>query len=239
MRFVLVHGGFHGAWCWEKVVPELEALGHQPLAIDLPGHGERVDEKATLDTYRQGVVDVIEDGDVVVGHSMGGPVITLAADAVPERIGRLVYLAAMVPVEGQSMIDVTSHGEIGLDQHVGPVETPANGPCFAMRDIEGASAYFYHDCSPEDQQWAFERLTPQPFEPVSTPISAPSFWASNVPRSFILCTDDRSHPLQTDNEFMRRLGLQSCAAIDSSHSPFLSKPRELARLLDLCAAGVL
>src|SRR6516225_9667572 len=103
MRFILVHGGYHGAWCWSKVTPELEALGHEVVAIDLPGAGERVDEKATISSWRQAVTNVIEEGDILVGHSMGGYVISMAADEVPEKIGRLIYLAAAAPIEGQSM----------------------------------------------------------------------------------------------------------------------------------------
>ena len=73
MRFILIHGGFHGAWCWERVVPELTRLGHEAIALDLPGHGERADERPA--NYReriQPILDVLRDGDVLVGHSGGG-----------------------------------------------------------------------------------------------------------------------------------------------------------------------
>ena len=99
-RFVLVHGGFHGAWCWAKLTPELEALGHKVVAIDLPGAGERMREKSTLATWRGALRDVIDDGDVLVGHSQGGFAISLAADEVPDKVGRLIYLSAAVPIEG-------------------------------------------------------------------------------------------------------------------------------------------
>ena len=85
VRFVLVHGGFHGAWCWDKLVPELEAFGHEALAIDLPGSGERLEEKANHASWRAAFRDVVEDGDVLVGHSQGGFAISLAADELPEK----------------------------------------------------------------------------------------------------------------------------------------------------------
>jgi len=72
MRFVLVHGGFHAAWCWSRTIPELERLGYQAIAVDLPGHGDRVDEESTLESRREAIVSVLQPGDVLVGHSGGG-----------------------------------------------------------------------------------------------------------------------------------------------------------------------
>jgi pimeloyl-ACP methyl ester carboxylesterase len=246
VRFILVHGGYHGAWCWSKVIPELEARGHQVVAIDLPGAGERVDEKATITSWRHAVVDVIEDGDVLVGHSMGGYVISMAADEVPEKVGRLIYLAAAAPVEGQSMQDATpieDHWKqitgLDFDEYSKVMETPAQGPVLALTDRGAVDKIFYHDCRPEDQQWAFERLTPLPIEPVSSPLNLSRFWQASIPRDFIVCTDDHSHPIAWDNEFMERLGVSISFGIMSSHSPFISRPAETARLFHACATGAL
>ena len=108
MRFVLVHGGFHGAWCWSRVIPELEALGHEAVAIDLPGHGERRDEPSSIASRRRAILDVMRDGDVLVGHSGGGYDITVAADAAPDKVGHLVYLAAGLPIEGKVVVMMSS-----------------------------------------------------------------------------------------------------------------------------------
>ena len=76
MRFVLIHGGFHGAWCWSRTIPELENLGHEAIAVDIPGHGARVDEEATMAGRLDTVLDVLQRGDVLVGHSGGGLEVT-------------------------------------------------------------------------------------------------------------------------------------------------------------------
>jgi pimeloyl-ACP methyl ester carboxylesterase len=245
-RFVLVHGGYHGAWCWSKVTPQLEALGHEAVEVDLPGAGERVDEKATISSWRQAVTEVIEDGDILVGHSMGGYVISMAADEVPEKVGGLIYLAAAAPLEGQSMRDATpieDHWKqvtgMEFDEYARVSETPAQGPVLELTNKRAADQIFYHDCSPEDQQWAFERLTPLPVDAISTPLTLPRFWQASIPRDFIVCTDDRSHPIAWDNEFMKRLGVSTCFGICSSHSPFISHPSETARLLQASAVGAL
>lgn len=107
MRFVLVHGAFHGAWCWDRVIPEFESRGHSVVTVDLPGSGSRVSEVADLGGYRDAVVDHLESGDVLVGHSFGSLAISLAADAVPEEIAYLVYLNAKLPIEGRTMAAAT------------------------------------------------------------------------------------------------------------------------------------
>src|SRR6476659_1045295 len=102
MRFVFVHGGFHGAWCWERTIAELQRLGHDGVAVDLPGHGARVDEESTLANRRAAIAAAVQPGDALVGHSGGGFDATLAADAVPEHISHITYLAAALPREGRT-----------------------------------------------------------------------------------------------------------------------------------------
>jgi pimeloyl-ACP methyl ester carboxylesterase len=102
MRFVLVHGGFHAAWCWSRTISELEQLGHKALAVDLPGHGDRLNEESTLDNRREAILSVLQPGDVLVGHSGGGFDATLAADAATDLVSHIVYLAAALPREGRS-----------------------------------------------------------------------------------------------------------------------------------------
>ncbi len=112
--FVLVHGGWHGGWCWQKVIPFLEAAGHAVYAPTLTGLAERASElspEVGLDTHIQDIVGLLQEKDlqgvILVGHSYGGMVITGVVDAVPERIAHLVYLDTFVPRDGESMVDVS------------------------------------------------------------------------------------------------------------------------------------
>jgi pimeloyl-ACP methyl ester carboxylesterase len=241
MRFVLVHGGLHGAWCWKYLIAELEAMGHDAIAIDLPGHGQRVAEESTLSGYRSAVMDVLEPDDVLVGHSMGGPVITMAADSFP-RVGHLVYLAAGFPAEGGVIVHDLRGSEVEtnsgnpimpgaenpLDKFVEPTE---DGLSVRMSSVEGAREYFYHDCSSEMVKWAFNQLTPQRMSVlVDEKIHVPNFWVSNIPRSYIMTTDDHA----ASQPYMRiqadRLGVEPLR-INASHSPFMSRPAELAKTI--------
>ena len=109
-NFVLIHGSWHGAWCWEKVIPLLEAAGHVAVAVDLPGHGDDVTppDRVELSDYADRISAAVAEhpGPVVlVGHSMGGGAITQAAEDCADKLGLLVYLAAFVPQNGSSIAE--------------------------------------------------------------------------------------------------------------------------------------
>lgn len=239
MRFVFVHGGFHAAWCWGYTIAELHRLGHDGIAVDLPGHGARLDEESTLANRREAIVAAVAPGDVLVGHSGGGFDATLAADAVPERVRHITYLAAALPREGRThpeAMAMRDSDELGEDFDADVGEMLAylefdDAGAMTFADFEGAWKYFYHECDEATARWAFERLGPERFgDTTVTPVSVPAFWAADLPRSFIRCLQDRSMPRWLADTVTRRLGVDQLT-IDTSHSPFLSRPKQLAELL--------
>jgi pimeloyl-ACP methyl ester carboxylesterase len=234
-----VHGGAHGAWCWTRLIPELEKRGHEAIAVDLPGHGERRDEVATLDGYRQAVVDVLQPQDVLVGHSVGCAVATMAADQFL-HLAHIIYINGPIPVEGEPLSyqlgGSTQSGEDAalFTKTTGGAErymiVTEDGNHFTFT-LDGARECFYHDCSPELARWAFERLTPQRADIlVNVAVSVPRFWEADLPRSYVICTEDRAVPIELSLMQVERLGVEPLY-IDSSHSPFLSRPGELAALM--------
>src|SRR5262245_44703942 len=155
--FVLVHGGWHGGWCWEKVIPFLEAAGHQVYAPTLTGLAERASELSPdvgLDTHIQDVVGLLVDKDlhgvILVGHSYGGMVITGVVDAVPERIAHLVYLDTFVPRDGEAMVDVSPR----LIRLLLRRQTRADG---WRVDSQGT----YGVTTEPDRSWVLSKVTPQ------------------------------------------------------------------------------
>lgn len=240
--FVLVHGSFHGAWCWSKVVPELEGLGHRAVAVDLPAQGDDMTPvaEASLDMNVARVVEVIEkeaDPVVLVGHSFGGATITQTAEQIPERIALLVYLTAFIPLDGESVNDIMRS----------PLWPPEKGARAFKRSEDGLTVSvapdvvrerFYHDCSEEDVVRCLERIRPQPFVPRDTKLRTTPERFGQVPRAFIYCTEDRSILLRVQKELAARMPCDKEASLPTSHSPFLSAPRELAKTLsDLAATG--
>ena len=237
MRFVLVHGASHGAWCWDLLVPELKRLGHEAVAFDLPGAGARAGEAATLGTYRDAVVEQLQGDDILVGHSMGAAVAVVAADARPDLIGHLTLLSGPLPVEGECLSYQSTSPSVGGSTSDGELESVSedtmtftdDGAAFYW-DRDGAYATFYHDCDEDLVDWAAERLIPQPLGPVVEPISGPRFWAADLPRSYVICLQDRAWPLRVGRLQAQRMGVRPLP-IDSSHSPFFSRPADLAQLL--------
>jgi pimeloyl-ACP methyl ester carboxylesterase len=238
MRFVLVHGGFHGAWCWDRVIPELRRLGHDGVAVDLPGHGERRGDSSptTFSGRTDAIVGVLQPGDVLVGHSGGGFDITHAADAAPDLVSHVCYLAAGLPREGRTWPEAMAMqadgtmGDFDAAELLSYLTFNADGS-MTVTSAEAAREKFFHDCDDETVRWAYARLCPERGgETSTTPVSLPNFWTADLPRSFIVCLQDRAQQRSNADLVAQRLGVTPLA-IDSSHSPFLSRPAELAELL--------
>ena len=233
--FVLVHGAYHGAWCWYRLKPELESRGHEVVTFDLPAHG--IDgtpyAEATLDGYVDRVCEAVDEaGDppVLVGHSMAGMLITAAAERVPSEIDTLVYLTAYLPGDGESMLDqrseaslVTQHFEVDEERGVGWVPE-------AWLDEA-----FYADCSAEDRALARSLVRPEPIDPISTPVAATDERFGRVRRVYVGCTEDRAITPAQQETAVEAHGVDRELTLEASHSPFLSMPGATADALETAA----
>ena len=229
--FGLVHGAGHGAWCWERLIPILEALGHRALAMDLPCE----DPTAGATRYAEIVDRALPPARdlVLVGHSLAGLTIPLVAARRPVR--RLVFLCAIVPEFGRSLLDqVRANPDLYHPvsrSHPGRL-TAADGTV-TFRDAAAARDVFYQDCSPEDVRWAFARLRPQAAAPrrEACPLSA---WPPGE-RAYVLCRQDHAiAPDWSRRVAKERLGVEAIE-LDGSHSPFIAQPAVLAGVLDRLA----
>jgi pimeloyl-ACP methyl ester carboxylesterase len=238
-NFLLIHGAWHGAWCWHKVIPELEALGHAAVAIDLPGHG--VDKtptaEVTLAAYAERVgaaLGTFAGPVVLVGHSMGGVVITEAAERFAERVARLVYLTAITLRDGEAMTDNPVKAS-PREFMAGFVPTPDGSATRFNPDLMREA--FYADCSEADIALARLCLVPQSTAVMRTPIRATAGRWGALPRSYITCSQDRALTLEGQRGMLERVGgFARVVEMQSSHSPFFSQPALLARhLADLSA----
>ncbi len=235
--FVLVHGAWHGGWCWSKVVPLLERAGHRALAPDLPGHGDDRTPVAqvTLRAYADrvcGVAGAQREPVILVGHSMGGAVISQAAEQCPDAVRTLVYLAAFLLRSGASLFARAMAGERGeLANHLRP--EPAHG--HILIDDAGIVPSFYHDCSVEDVAFARARLVPQSLEPFNALLQLTDARCMRIPRVYVECLRDQAMPISLQREQHSDLPCAKVVSLDTSHSPFFSAPEALARELSALA----
>ncbi len=222
--FALVHGAWHGAWCWEPLAAELDVLGHRAVAVELPS--DEID--AGCSRYADVVVDTLARGDapVVVGHSLGGLTIPLVAARRPVR--RLVYLCALVPRPGRPPF------ERGEDEPA----TFRDGFAVFTRDQFGRSYWpdaaaaaerLYPDCAPDVARAAAARLRPQGPLPNDEP--CPLERLPDVEALSILATEDSAiSPDWSRWTARRRLDVEPIE-LPGGHSPMLSRPARLARTL--------
>ena len=232
--FVLVHGGWHGGWCWQKVIPFLEEASHEVYAPTLTGLAERASELSPdvgLDTHIQDIVGLLVEknlhGVILVGHSYGGMVITGVVDQVPERIAHLVYLDTFVPRDGESMA-----GVVPLLRYVLRQQAQAHGDGWRV-DSHGT----YGVTTEPDRSWVLSKVTPQPLKTLEQPLHLknPAI-VSAKPRTHIDCTGGGFF-FSLMRHILARRALPPTEAgwrlrqLPTGHDAMITMPRELADLL--------
>jgi pimeloyl-ACP methyl ester carboxylesterase len=235
--FVLVHGAWHGAWCWEKLTPLIEKTGHRVIAIDLPGHGSdrTPPSDCTLASYARRVVETVEaqPGPVVlVGHSAGGIAISEAAERIPDRIDRLVFLAAFLLRDEETL---GSWLRQDTDARLRPGVVASEDRRTSIIRADMVKDILYNECSDEDVAWAQARLGPDPNLPVSTPLHLTGIHFGRVRRIYIECLRDHAVSPMLQRRMHTASPCEQVFTLESDHSPFLSMPARLAEVLALAA----
>lgn len=234
-EYVLVHGAAHGAWCWDEVGKRLAGKGHRVVALDLPGHGRRAGEvrRAGIAAYGEAVVHAMAlhgvSRGILVGHSMGGVVISKAAELAPQRIAHLVYLAAVALRDGESLMQI--QGPVARALLTGLAAGRGDGTF--LYPAETAWARWMGDLErgrPETAA-ALASLTPQALRAFVEPAPLPRFWSLDIPRTYVRCLRDAAVTPERAAVFAARLGVAP-VDLDAAHDPMLSAPDDLARLLD-------
>lgn len=238
-NYVLVHGSAHGSWCWQRIVPLLEGKGHTVVAVDLPGNGHDDTPLAdvTLETYAEylcGVLDSLDAPAVLVGHSLGGISISRAAELRPDRVAVLVYLTALLLEDGETFMPAASSepDEVRRALETRTSWNIADDLTHITYKPELAQHRFYNDCAPEDVAWAKSMIVPQPVGPLVSPMRITDANYGRVPRVYIECALDNAVTPERAREMYTALPCAEVITMQTGHSPFLSAPEELARILD-------
>jgi len=231
--FILIHGSWHSAWNWHKVVPLLEKAGHRALAIDLPGMGrdktpiQEVTMKSTVEKICE-LIDNITGKVILVGHSKNGIMISQAAEYRPNKIEKLVYLAAYLIPNGKTQREYSLQDTEGwLKQYV--TQYPETNSHTLQPAIykEG----LYHDCEDDITELAKVLLSHEPVESGIMPLHLTEENYGTVPRVYIECTEDRAVTPFIQRKMYTEMPCEKIYSLPTSHSPFFSKPKELVNIL--------
>jgi pimeloyl-ACP methyl ester carboxylesterase len=228
--FVLIHGAWHGGWCWKNVIPILRSAGHDVFTPSLTGLGSRAHlahPGIRLDTHIEDVIGVIESEDlqdvILCGHSYAGMVITGAADRIADRVNTLIYLDAFVPESGASMMSFYSPEKVSERLK----EAGQTGEGWKVQPL---SAKYFGVLREEDADWIDRHCTPQPILTQIQAIDLSGNWKLVSNKVFI---EAENHPQDTFRDFAARFRADpawSVYGLPCGHEIMIDLPEELAAI---------
>lgn len=248
--YLLIHGSRHGAWCWYKITARLEAAGHKVIVPDMPSHGRdwtppgQVTMQDYVDTITR-ILDAVTEPVVLVVHSRNGIVAALAAEARPEKLRTLVYLASYLPPIGDNAPLARSRG-VGAWAHDPDSLLWAKQSVDINREAgsdmlqrEAFREALYADCSDDDVALAYALLTPEPrgpHSPTETPLRTTPENFGRIRRFYIELTQDRAVSWSAQKRMYGATPCERVLTIDAGHSAYFSQPDQLTKHI-LTAGG--
>ena len=230
--YVLIHGGGHGGWCWQRVARVLRAQGHEVYAPTLTGFGERShlgNSATSFETFVTDVTQVITFEDltdvVLVGHSMGGVVIPRVAQRIPERIRQVIWLAAVVCADGESLLEAVPQ----TPEMAAAVTVSADGSISA--DQTKIVDAVLSDGTAEDKNWVLARHRPYPQAALTEPGRLTEFLSLGLATGYVTARRDLAIPPARAALFADRLPGVVRAEVDGSHDCMISRPEQTAEAL--------
>ena len=229
MHFVLVHGAWHGGWCWRDVAAALRSAGHQVCTPTLTGLGERahlLDPDVGLSTFIKDICAVIEAEElqevVLVGHSFAGPVITGVADLMPHRLAQLIYLDALIVQSGQSAL-----GILPPDVQIERSRTiDAEGLRMAIPSADKFGVFEL-----EQVPWLMRQLTPHPINAYREALQLQHPFGNGLRKTYIAVTAPWYPPLQGVRDWLRTQAHWQWRELAAGHDAMLTSPKALATML--------
>jgi pimeloyl-ACP methyl ester carboxylesterase len=231
--FILVHGAWMGAWCWDRVAEGLRSSGHDVRTPELPGHGQDKTPISgiSLDSYVDTIsaeIGGVTGKVVLVGHSMAGVVISHVAERMPERISTLIYASAYLLEDGQS---ITKASEAAVDSLVGPNMIPAADWSTVSIKAEALKDVFAADVPRDDLKRLQSLARPEPAAPFNTPIHVTAARFGSVRRCYLKTAKDRAVTPLLQEAMLAKTPCAEVATMNTSHTSFLAAPAEMSKAL--------
>lgn len=231
--YVLVHGAWQAPYVWDNVKAQLESKGQKVIVVELPAHGSDNTSPATvsIDAYRDKVIAAIESikGNVIlVGHSMGGMVVTAVAEKIPGRIEKLVFIGAYVPANGQSLMDLAYTDTQSL---LGPALVPSADQLTLDIKPESIIPVFCQDADAATQQLLLSKFRVEPAIPFTNKASITAANFGSVKKYYIKTAQDHAVGPDLQNRMIAAANITNISSVNTGHSPFLTRPDEVTKLL--------
>ncbi len=235
-KYLLIHGAYHGAWCWEKVKEYLEDGGDTVYTLDLPGHGlDKTDRnKVGIEQYVANVYNFVIDNNltdlVLVGHSFAGVVITKVMEKIPERIAKIVFISAIILDNGEMFFDFLP--EAVKEKYTN--QANENGLGSVLPYYDSLRERFFNDIKDiEEFSKIFEKLTPQPLMPYQEKIYLNNIKDVNIPMFYIFLKNDISLPRESFEKMsLKLLNTIKTLELESDHEIMFSHPKLLVDTLN-------
>ena len=231
--FVLVHGAWQAPYVWDAVKTDLIQKGNKVIVVELPGHGS--DNTATntlsLDVYNEKVIEVIstvKEKVILVGHSMGGMVVTAVAERIPAKISKLVYIGAFLPTSGQALTDLAFSDP---DSKLGPLLIPSADQLTLDVKRDSITWLFINDGTPADKEKVITNYRAEPAIPFTNKVTLTDKGFGTVDKSYIKTLQDIVISPGLQDRMIAGAGIKKVFSVNTSHSPFLSQPHEVSKLL--------
>lgn len=231
--FILIHGSWHSSWNWHRVIPILENQGHKAIAMDLPGMGRdktpinEVKMQSTVEKICR-LIDSVDGNVILMGHSKNGIMISQAAEYRPDKIEKLVYLAAYLIPNGKTQKEYSMQDTQGV---LKPYVTMHEELHAHTLQPEIYKEGLYADCDDNITQLAKLLLSHEPVESGITPLQLTEGNYGRVPRIYIECTEDKAVTPFIQRKMYKEMPCEKVYSLPTSHSPFFSKPQELSDIL--------
>ncbi len=231
--FVLVHGAWQAAYVWDSVKAQLEKNGQKVVVVELPAHGNDTTSPAVVNmtVYRDKVISAMSKitGKVIlVGHSMGGVVVTEVAEKIPAQIEKLVYIGAFVPANGQSLLYLSS---LDKQSHLGPSIVPSDNGLTLDILHDSIVPVFCADASLSTQQLVLNQFRKEPAIPFGDTVRTTDANWGKVDKYYIHTTQDNAIGTDLQNQMVSAAHITKVYSLSTSHCPFLSKPADVTNLL--------
>ena len=229
--YVLVHGAFHGAWCWKRVAERLRAAGHAVHALSHTGSAERahlLSGSLDLEVYLEDALALLESEElrdvILVGHSLGGMTVSGVADRRPELLRRLVYLDAIVPVNGGLRLRETLPAEVYEERQK------------KAREVRGVRCFmpphpgYFGVTDPADVEWVGRRMTPMAVALLESDLALTHPIGNGVPATYVRCTSPAMRMIESEEQRARALGWE-IRSLPTGHDAMVSMPGPTADIL--------